>query len=232
MNWIDYVILIVAGWMAIRGWMTGLSGALLNTIAALIGWVSALLLAAPIKNLLQASFGWVSGLAGYIAPAIPGKPIPGGSDPATVLASSGIPDWGKGVLERIVDPNYVFNSTSELVAYWIANILIVILVFVVLLIVFGFLARYLMRQVKLALPDEGFFHDFDKLIGGVVYFLLSMFVMVGLLVMFSALFPQEVASTSPVGSYVLGSFFGGLVYSNFLGVQTIYGSLLRLVIGY
>ncbi len=232
MNWIDYIILIVAIWMAIKGYMLGLSGALLNTIATLIGWVSALLLAAPVKNLLQASFGWVSSLAGYIAPAIPGKPIPGGTDPASVLASSGIPEWGKSVLERIIDPSFTVSTTSDLIAYWIANIIIVIVVFIVLLVVFGILARYLMRQVKLALPKEGFFHDFDKLIGGAVYFLLTLFVMVGLLVIFVALFPQEVAVNSPVGSYVLGSFFGGLVYSNFLGVQTVYGSLLRLVVGY
>ncbi|MEZ4812563.1 MAG: hypothetical protein R2883_03610 [Caldisericia bacterium] len=60
-------------------------------------------------------------------------------------------------------------TTSDLIAYWIANIIIVIIVFIVLLVVFGILARYLMRQVKLALPKEGFFHDFDKLIGGGVF---------------------------------------------------------------
>jgi len=232
LNWIDYIILIVAFASGVKGYMLGLSGALLNTFATLIGWVSALLFAAPVKNLLQSAFGWVSKLAGYIAPAIPGTPIQGGVDPATALAGSGIPDWGKGVLERIVDPNYIVNSTSDLIAYWIANILIVMLVFIILLIIFGFIARYLMRQVQLALPKEGFFHDFDKLVGGVIYFFLALFVLVGLLVMFSSLFPAEVAIGSPVGGYVMSSFFGGLVYSNFLGVQTVYGSLLRLVIGY
>ncbi|MEZ4812562.1 MAG: hypothetical protein R2883_03605 [Caldisericia bacterium] len=84
MNWIDYVILIVAIWMAIRlyAWIIWSPS---NTIATLIGWVSALLLAAPVKNLLQALFGWVSSLAGYIAPATPGKPIPGGTDPLQSL---------------------------------------------------------------------------------------------------------------------------------------------------
>lgn len=232
MNWIDIVILAVAVIFGFKGYTLGLSGALLGAIATLIGWVSALLLAAPVKNLLQSLFGWVSSLAGYISPAIPGTPIEGGADPATVLAGSGLPEWSKGVLERIVDPNYVVNSTSDLVAYWIANVLIVIIVFIVLLVVLGFLARYLMKQVHLALPKEGFFHDFDKMIGGIVYFLLALFVTTGLLVMFSTLFPAEVATGSPVGDYVMSSFFGGLVYSNFMGVQTIYGSILRLIIGY
>ncbi len=232
MNWIDIIILALAVIFGLKGYMLGLSGALLGAIATLIGWVSALLLAAPIKNLLQSVFGCVSGLAGYIAPVIPGTPIQGGADPATVLTDSGLPEWSKGVLSRIVDPNYVVNTTSDLVAYWIANVLIVIIVFIVLLIVLGFLARYLMKQVHLALPKEGFFHDFDKVIGGLVYFFLALFVSAGLLVIFSSLFPAGVAKGSPVGDYVMSSFFGGLVYSNFLGVQTIYGSLLRFIIGY
>ncbi|HOO97304.1 MAG TPA: CvpA family protein [Caldisericia bacterium] len=232
MNWIDVVILAVIVVAGVRGFMQGLSGVLLNAIATCIGWLAALLLAAPVKNLLEGAFGWVSSLASYMAPAIPGTPIAGGTDPVTALTQSGLPEWSKNVLSRVADSNYVVSSTSDLVAYWIANILIVIVVFIVLLIVLGFIARYLMRSVQLALPKEGFFHDFDRLVGGIVYFVLALFVMLGILVMFAALFPSDAAVTSPVGSYVMSSFFGGLVYSNFLGVQTIYGSLLRLVIGY
>ena len=232
MNWIDWAILILALVAGFSGYVLGLSGVLLNSIATGIGYVGAFLLAAPVKNLLESVFHIVSGFAATLAPFIPGTKLPLGTNPIDVLKMSGLPDWSKNIFSRIADSNYIITSTSDIAAYWIANIIIVIIVFIVLLILLGFLARWLIRSIRLSLPQEGFIHDFDRWIGSIIYLLITFFVCIGVLIIFSVLFPKTIAVASPVGSYVVTSFFGALVYNNFLGVQTLYASIVRFVIGY
>lgn len=232
MNWIDAVILCSVAVAAVSGAIIGLSGALLNSLATLIAYFMAFILAAPVKNLLQSIFGIVSGFAKMIAPAIPGSSLSYGISISDALVKSSLPDWSKNILGRIVDSGYVVNSTSDLIAYWIANLIIVIVVFILLLIIFGFAVRYLTKAVKISLPKEGFVNQFDRLLGALCYVFLTFFVCIGVLVIFSSLFPQESAVSNPVGFYVFSSFFGGLVYKNFLGVQTIYGSIVRFVVGW
>lgn len=232
MNWIDAVIVCAMAVAAVSGAMIGLSGALLNSLATVIAYVLAFLFAAPVKNLLQSLFGIVSGFAKLIAPAIPGSSLPQGISISDALVKSSLPDWSKNILGRIADSGYVVNSTSDLVAYWIANIIIVIIVFILLLIIFGLLVRYLTRTAKICLPQQGFVAQFDRLLGAMCYVFMVLFISIGLLVIFSALFPQESAVSNPVGLYVHSSFFGGLVYKNFLGVQTIYGSIVRFIVGW
>ena len=232
MNWIDAIILCALMVSAISGAMIGLSGALLNSLATIIAWVLAFLLAAPVKNLLQTMFGIVSSFAKLLSPVIPGSALPSGISVSDALVKSLLPEWGKNILGRLADSGYIVKSTSDLTAYWVANIIIVIIVFIVLLVLLGFLVRYLIKAIKISLPHEGFVHQFDKLLGAACYVFLALFVCVGLLVIFSALFPQESAIGNPVGMYVYSSFFGGLVYKNFFGVQTIYASIVRFVVGW
>ncbi len=232
MNWIDWSILIILGFSAIGGATIGLTGVLLNTIATVIAWVAALLLAAPVKNLIESVFGAVTALAKVFVPAIPGTQIAPGTTPLQAIQTSGLPEWSKGVLSKMAGSEHAVNSTSQLWAYWIANVIVVVIVFFILLIVFGFLFRSLLGKVRLALPKTGFIHSFDRLLGAIVYFFLAGFVVFGLLVIFTSLFPASNAQAMPVAAYVYSSFFGGLVYGNFMGVQTVYGSLYRLVLGY
>jgi len=232
MNWIDAVIVCGIAVAAVSGAMIGLSGALLNSLATIIAYVLAFLFAAPVKNLLQSLFGIVSGFAKLIAPAVPGTPLPQGVCIPDALVKSSLPDWSKNILGRIADSGYVVNSTSDLVAYWIANIITVIIIFILLLIIFGFIVRQLTRTAKISLPQQGFVAQFDRLLGALCYVFMVLFICIGVLVIFTALFPQETAVSNPVGLYVYSSFFGGLVYKNFLGIQTIYGSIVRFVVGW
>lgn len=232
MNWIDWSILIILGFSIIGGASIGLTGVLLNTIATFIAWVAALLLAAPVKNIMESLFGFVTSLAKFFEPAIPGTLIAPGTTPLQAILTSGLPEWSKGVLSRIAGSEHSVSSTSQLWAYWIANVIIVVIIFFVLLVVFGILFRLLLSKLKLTLPNTGFIHSFDRLLGAIIYLFMSSFVLFGLLVIFISLFPAEKAVGMPVVGYVYSSFFGGLVYGNFLGVQTIYGSLYRLVLGY
>ncbi|NTU61383.1 MAG: hypothetical protein HGA95_03535, partial [Caldiserica bacterium] len=70
MNWIDAVVLVAIAVSAIRGYILGLSGSILNSLAVILAWVSAFLLAAPVKNLLQWIFGVVTRLAAVFQPYI------------------------------------------------------------------------------------------------------------------------------------------------------------------
>ncbi|MBP6927262.1 MAG: hypothetical protein KBC08_03060 [Caldisericia bacterium] len=232
MNWIDYIFLAFVLYMAIKGFIIRFSGAILGSLATLIAWIAAFLLAAPVKNLLQSLFGVVSWLASLLSPAIPGTPLQGCSTVADALVKCGLPPWAKGMLGRVVDQGYVISTTGDLISYWVANTIIVVVVFMLLLMIIGFFTRMLVERTKLSLPQEGFIHDFDNLLGGATYALLAFFIGFGILAIFAALFPAGVADKSPVGTYVSQSFFGGLVYNNFLGIQTIYGSITRLVLGY
>ncbi len=235
MNWLDAIILVALAIAAIRGYILGLSGSLLNTLAVLLAWIAALILAAPFKNLLQWIFGVVTALSKVFEPYILSVPIAPNTPVTDALKFTKLPEWVSNLFARIADKNYTVNTISELYGYWIANVIIVLLCFIILLIIFGIVFRKLSQQVKLNLPKDGFFHDFDHACGATVHGLLSLFICLGLLTLFTSLFPVEVVEgqkVAGVAGYVYNSFFGGLVYRNFLGIQTLFGSIVRLVAGW
>lgn len=235
LNWIDAVILVAIAISAIRGYILGLSGSILNTIAVLLAWIGAFVLAAPIKNLLQWIFGVVTALSKVFQPYITSIPIAPNTPVTDAIAYAKLPPWLANFFSRLADKNYTVNTISELYGYWIANVIIVLVVFIILLIVLGILFRKLAQQVKLNLPKEGFFHDFDHACGATLHGLLTLFICLGLLTLFTSLFPVEVVEgqkMAAIPGYVYNSFFGGLVYRNFLGIQTLFGSIVRFVVGW
>lgn len=235
MNWIDAVILVAVAISAIRGYILGLSGSILNSLAVILAWVTAFLLAAPIKNLLQWVFGVVTRLSTVFQPYITSIPITPNTPVTDAITYAKLQPWLANFLTRLADKNYTVNTISELYGYWIANVIIVLLVFIILLIVLGIVYRKLAERVKINLPKDGFFHDFDHACGATLHGLLTLFVFLGLLTLFSALFPVQVIegkNVAAVPGYVYSSFFGGLVYRNFLGIQTIFGTLIRFVVGW
>lgn len=235
MNWIDAVVLVAVAVSAIRGYILGLSGSILNSLAVILAWVSAFLLAAPVKNLLEWIFGVVTRLATVFQPYITSIPIAPNTPVTDAITYAKLPEWLGNFFARLADKNYTVNTISELYGYWIANVIIVLVVFILLLILFGMLFRVLVQQVKLNLPKEGFFHDFDRACGATLHGLLTLFICLGLLTLFSALFPVQIVegkNVAAVPGYVYSSFFGGLVYRNFLGVQTMFGALIRFVVGW
>ena len=234
MNWIDAIILIVVAISAIRGYLLGLSGSILYSLSVIMAWVTAFVLAAPVKNLLQALFGIVSSLAHVFEPLIPSTALAPNTPVVDAIQNSQIPEWLANFFERIADKGYTVSTVGQLWSYWIANVLLLILIFLILLFLFSFLYRFLVERIRFSLPKEGFVHDFDHTLGAILHGLITLFVCIGVLVLFTSLFPIDAQSASDTGvaAYVNSSFFGGLVYQNFLGIQTIFGSIVRFVAGW
>ena len=104
------------------------------------------------------------------------------------------------MLGRVVDQGYVVSTTGDLISYWVANTIIVVIVFMLLLIIIGFFTRMLVERTKLSLPQEGFVHDFDNLLGGATYALLAFFIGFGIL---AHTFPPSAFPTPTYVSIIL-----------------------------